>query len=309
MKSKRPILVTGSHASGTTWVGRMIAYAPRVAYLYEPFKTGMDRTICKADFPYWFPYVCIENEAAFIFPVQDMLNYRARFSQGIETARTVKQYARQVRTLFQFANFRLLNFRPLIKDPIAVFSTEWLAERFDAIPIILIRHPAAFAGSLKNNNWADHPFDHFTAQPLLIRDYLSPFSKEIELFTREKQDVIDQAALLWKMIHHVISVYREKHPDWLFIRHEDISRDPVNQYRMIFNKLEIPFTIQVEENIKRYSETENKRALISNRFSALRRNSTQNVKSWKNRLTQAEIERVREKVQEVSELFYLNEEW
>ena len=33
----RPILVTGSHRSGSTWVGKMIASHPRVAYVEEPF--------------------------------------------------------------------------------------------------------------------------------------------------------------------------------------------------------------------------------------------------------------------------------
>jgi len=306
MESKRPILVTGSHASGTTWVGRMIAHAPRIAYLYEPFKTGMDRTICKADFPYWFPYICSENEAELVAPVQDMLNYRARFWQGIKAARTVKEYMRQILTFSQFVKFRMLNYRPLIKDPIAVFSAEWLAGRFDAIPVVLIRHPAAFAGSLKNNNWARHPFNHFSAQPLLMRDYLLPFSADIELFSRERKDVIDQAALLWKMIHHVISIYRNKHPEWLFIRHEDISDNPIHYYRVIFNKLEIPFTPRIEKNIRRFSEGE---GIASGRFSALKRNSAQNVKSWKTRLTQNEVKRVREKVEEVSTLFYSNDEW
>ena len=33
----RPILVTGAHRSGTTWVGKMLALAPGVAYVHEPF--------------------------------------------------------------------------------------------------------------------------------------------------------------------------------------------------------------------------------------------------------------------------------
>ena len=34
---RRPILVTGSHRSGTTWVGKTIALSPSVTYIGEPF--------------------------------------------------------------------------------------------------------------------------------------------------------------------------------------------------------------------------------------------------------------------------------
>ena len=43
--SGKPILVTGAHRSGTTWVGKMLALAPGVAYLHEPFSpTHPERT-------------------------------------------------------------------------------------------------------------------------------------------------------------------------------------------------------------------------------------------------------------------------
>ena len=43
MVDHRPILVTGSHLSGTTWVGRMIAVSPCVAYLHEPFNLNSNQ--------------------------------------------------------------------------------------------------------------------------------------------------------------------------------------------------------------------------------------------------------------------------
>jgi hypothetical protein len=33
---KKPILVTGSHRSGTTWAGQMVAAAPHTAYIHKP---------------------------------------------------------------------------------------------------------------------------------------------------------------------------------------------------------------------------------------------------------------------------------
>jgi hypothetical protein len=31
-----PILVTGAHGSGTTWVGKLLALAPGTGYAHEP---------------------------------------------------------------------------------------------------------------------------------------------------------------------------------------------------------------------------------------------------------------------------------
>ena len=36
MQNASPILVTGSHRSGSTWVGKMLSVAPHVAYIHEP---------------------------------------------------------------------------------------------------------------------------------------------------------------------------------------------------------------------------------------------------------------------------------
>lgn len=59
--NKKPILVTGSHRSGSTWVGRMLALSPSVGYIHEPFNIRHRHGICKAHFEYWFQYICDEN--------------------------------------------------------------------------------------------------------------------------------------------------------------------------------------------------------------------------------------------------------
>ena len=38
----RPILVTGSHRSGTTWVGHMLRMNPNLGYIFEPFNIEMN---------------------------------------------------------------------------------------------------------------------------------------------------------------------------------------------------------------------------------------------------------------------------
>jgi len=278
VRTAQPILVTGAHRSGTTWVGRILAASPDTTYLHEPFHLDHDPGMCAARFPYWFTYVCEENEAPYLEPIARMLHDARRGDAGSGQRHR----------------------RPLIKDPIAVFSAPWLARRFDTRNVVLIRHPAAFAGSLKEKGWT-HPFAHFLLQPSLMRDHLEPFAGDILRFAREERDVVDQAALLWKVIYATILRYRERHPDWIYLRHEDLSKDPVEGFRAVFDKVGLEFSAETE------------RAIVTHSFApaaaGLRRDSRANIDTWKQRLTGAEIERVRAAVAGVSGEFYADREW
>ena len=92
--------------------------------------------------------------------------------------------------------------------------------------LVLIRHPGAFVGSILKQGW-DHDFNDFLAQPLMMRDQLEPFEDEIRRYAGEPQSRLDQAILLWNLIHHQILRFREGRPAWDFRLHEDLSREPV----------------------------------------------------------------------------------
>ena len=128
----------------------------------------------------------------------------------------------------------------MLKDPIALFSSEWLASRFGMDVAVLIRHPAAFTASVKRLHLR-HPFDHFLAQPLLMQDWLEPFAGEIERFAAAEQDIVDQGILLWLILHHAIAGFQERHPEWLFVRLEDLS-NPVPEFRQVFADLDLELT-------------------------------------------------------------------
>ena len=60
--SDKPILVTGAHRSGTTWVGKMLALAPGVAYVHEPFSPRAPKGLSPAGFERYFTVVTSANE-------------------------------------------------------------------------------------------------------------------------------------------------------------------------------------------------------------------------------------------------------
>ncbi len=76
-----------------------------------------------------------------------------------------------------------------MKDPLALFSSEWLASEFDMDVVLLVRHPAAFAASVRRQGY-HHPFSHFLLQPALM-DRLRPFEAEIEAMETSSHDVLD----------------------------------------------------------------------------------------------------------------------
>ena len=307
-RTRRPVLVTGSHRSGSTWLGQMIGASDEIGYIHEPFNINRGPGICRARFPYWFMYIrpgtCGEVAADF----RRMLAFRYNYLAQAVRVRSWTDVRVLVRDGGRFLRFRTSRVRPLVKDPMALFSAEWIAETYDSQVVVVVRHPAAFASSIKIDGWT-HPFSHFLNQPALIEDHLEPFRGEIEAFAREEHDILDQAALLWRLVHHTIAGYRERHPDWLIVRHEDLSREPIQGYGELFEALDLPYTEDVQEKIRQSSSRSNPSDRDANRHLFHTRDSRANVDNWRHRLTPDEVERVHAQVADVSSLFYGDDEW
>ena len=170
--AKKPILVTGAHRSRTTWVGRMLALSPEIGYIHEPFNIASYNRA--ADFAYWYYYITDENASSFFRGIADAIAFRYDLMDGIKRAQRPRDIVGAFRTYSRFWFHRLRGARPLIKDPIAVFSAEWLASAFDMGVVVMIRHPAAFASSLKRLGW-QFDFNDLLQQPLLLREGPSIF--------------------------------------------------------------------------------------------------------------------------------------
>ncbi len=93
--------------------------------------------------------------------------------------------------------------RLIVKDPIAALSSDWLARNVDFEVVVLVRHPAAFAASLKRLN-CRHPFGHFLTQAMLMERCLDPYRAELE---SKPENIAEQAAIIWKCIYGVLFAY------------------------------------------------------------------------------------------------------
>jgi hypothetical protein len=210
-----------------------------------------------------------------------------------------------LRDSFIFLRGRLTRQRVLLKDPFALFSAAWFAQRLDAKVVIVLRHPAAFVSSLKRLNWS-FDFSDLLTQPVLMRDYLKPFRQEME---SAPEDLLGQASLLWRIGMHTIAQMKKQHPEFHIVQHEELSKDPVAGFRSLYLKLGLPFTSKVERNILRTTGSKNPNEASLDSVYNTKLDSAANLKNWKQRLSAAEIERVRHITQKDAEPYYGPEEW
>lgn len=312
MQFKTPILVTGSHRSGTTWVAKMIAADPSVRYIPEQFNLNRPQSLCGYQFNQCFHYISSENkknETQCYNHLKHALGLSYNFIPEFRTVKNHRDAFNLVTKVSKFTLKRILNIRPVLKDPVAFFSAEWLASKFDMDVIVLIRHPAAFASSLKRLNWKFN-FSHFVEQPLLMRYLLEPFSNDIKNYSLKERDIIDQAILVWNIFHYVILRYQERHNQWIFLRHEDVSRNPLKEYQYLYNRLGLNFTSKVVKTIKEYSYSDKRNPDLKNQeIHILQRNSQDNIYAWKNRLNRNEISRIKNGVKKISHYFYSEADW
>jgi hypothetical protein len=306
----RPLLVTGAHRSGTTWVGTTLAAEEGITYLPEPFNIDhFYPGMCGARFPHWFMRVTAETSPEYRADVAKMLRWEFSWRDAaVASARSVKAPVRAARVARRFRRSRIRGCRPLVKDPIALFSAEWLADTFDMDVVVLIRHPAAFAASLSRLDWR-FDFTNFLSQPSLMESDLAPFAHEIECAVRRPPSRTAEAGLLWKSIYATIARYRSERPDWMFIRHEDLSADPVGGYQSICQHTGIPFSGVVADTLRRNTSPDNPADAPLGTAHALMRDSRVNAKSWRQRLDLRDIAALRASVEEVSSRFYTDAEW
>jgi hypothetical protein len=309
---QRPlVLVTGSPRSGTTWVGDMLHQCPRTMMFMEPFSPDLSQRasrVCNLLFREWFIYVNDENAAVYREPIRRMLDLKHETFSLLRSAPGMKE---AIDVAARGARFRLSRFTTnssIIKDPLALMSSEWLAREFGARVVVLIRHPAAVVSSFARLKLCVD-LRGLLRQPLLLRDLLHPMESELRDFIATEHDRIDEAAMLWKALYFAVLRFQERHPDWLFIRHEDLSKDAVNGFQKICDHVRLPFTPRVRQAVLDSDDAQLPPELDMQQAFTTKRNAALNLTNWKNRLTADEVARIRRRVEEVSRHYYSDAEW
>ena len=298
-----PILVTGSHRSGTTWVGKVLSFSPEVKYIFEPFNINVCQCTNRFPFKYWFTYVDgLENRDELLDSLYETLTFR--YQQPVPNYYAWHFAARiRLRRWWESWLCRQRRLRPLIKDPIALLSAETISEVFKMQVVCMIRHPLLFCSSIKKWRW-DFPFNHFLEQTGLVASFFPEEEDRIREFDAYPHNYVEQATLLWILFHKVIRQYQKRNFNWLFIRHEDLLMSPCQEFKRIHEKLDLKYTHKVKSKI---TQTLSKAELAiqdTNNPSYKERNASQILNSWKERLTTREVDYILKETEELSQHFY-----
>ena len=319
-----PILITGSHRSGTTWVGNIIRNLPRIYYLHEPLTpNSITRGLFNTEiwYKYYDPKKEYENIETILnelfsgsYPFKAMFHFKNslphtdyRNPNGINDGKIdLKYFKWRINAYIDSKRLNKKEIIPLIKDPIALTAAEWIYHKWNSKNVVLIRHPAAFVSSLIRLNWRFN-FENFTKQPDLIDRFLGPYRSQIN---NPPKDFISEASLIWTCITKIIIEYQKLYPNWLYIRHEDLSYDPINEFELLFKRLELSFSNKVKRFIQSTSSHSNPSEVSKKtKVHQLQRDSKKNIKNWKKRLSKDEIKLIRDKTEHLSNKFYLDKDW
>lgn len=289
----------------------MLAVLPQAAYISEPLNVHHRQGVFKARVDHWYTYICQANEEQYLAAYQQLIQLRYHLWDEILSLRSRKDFLRMLRDGSIFRLGSIFRARPLIKDPFAVFSLPWFAQRLGCAIVVTIRQPFAFASSLKRLGWS-FDFSHLLSQPLLMRDWLDPYREDLERILRDPQDIIGQAAWLWRIIYDVVERQRSLLNDHdisiAVVKHEALSVDPIKGFRDLYQFLGLNYHLGIERRVLASSSADNPAERADHKAHTIKLNSRANLKSWQKWLTEDEIQRIRQITQGVLEKYYNEEE-
>ena len=221
--SGKPILVTGAHRSGTTWVGKMLALAPGVATSTSRSARAPRRAQPGAVRPLLHGRHARERGA---LPARPRADARASATASGAARRVCAAPPTSPVPAATSSAFRAppaTGARPLVKDPIALLSAEWLAERFgmdvvvhDPPPGRLRREPQAARLEAQLRRPSSRTARARGAAALRGRDPRAG---------RAPGEILDAGgAALAASSTTRSTATASATPDWAFVRHEDASR-------------------------------------------------------------------------------------
>jgi hypothetical protein len=281
-----------------------------VFYVDEPFHRKHPPGVCEAEFDRWFQHISSHNEEEYLDALRKTIELRYGVWSQIRTAtRGVQRKSKPGLSgvleawtewgKWTYARWR--GKRPLLKDPIALFSAEWIADRFDAQVVMMVRHPAGFVHSIRRAGWR-HPIEHLTSQPALLSGLLSPIAGELKEAASRSLDIVDEAILLWKACYQAVETYRQRNPSWIVVRNEDLAEHPLEEYRRLCSHLQLPFDEPMQEVIRTYTQPSNQSGEVP--LHATKRDSRSEAWKWKDRLDPQIVTRILEDTAPIVQKLY-----
>ncbi len=307
---EHPVVVTGCHRGGTTWIGNTIAHHPRLHYVHEPLNPQLPapgRTIYDSDVWYKFQGLDSQNdelEAQYDLILQnkcDFPKYVSNISLKAGAASLPREVFRMIRAYF--LDIRQSRQKSVcVKDPFALLHVGWLAKNFPNVrAIVSVRHPCAFALSLKRKGW-DFPFTSFLNQVELLERFPQQ-AEDIERLAQTPHAIHEQAAVLWRLLFSYVDDLPQM-PNIRVSLYEDVAVNPVEEFREIFQWLGLEMNDELIEIIHQDTSgtgPQNKRIISID--------AKANVTAWRDHIGKEEELLIRKYCEATFEKFYGAGRW
>lgn len=97
---------------------------------------------------------------------------------------------------------------------------------------------------------------------------------------------------------------KSEYPNWYYVTHEGLSENPHIEFKRMFKYLNLNFGNKVKEYIVETTNTDNPSDRESKNVHTLKRNSKENIYSWRTRLTKDEIKKIKIGTKEICKKLY-----
>ncbi|HET8983877.1 MAG TPA: sulfotransferase [Pedococcus sp.] len=205
----RPILVTGVPRSGTTWLARLLAHAPRTALAgREPMNPRAHQFALAGTLTGWtrLTRVTPRQRLALVTSYRGLnpLVY-SRYGQ--------RQWAAP-----------LPRTSVVVKDPFAMASLATVHDITDALPVLLVRHPGAVLSSYRRMGWS----------PDL--DEIAPLALEhLGEDVRPSGDAATDMAVFWSTLHR-LALLDLRGTGAVVVFHDDLALGGTSALEALFRR-------------------------------------------------------------------------
>jgi hypothetical protein len=286
----------------------MLALSSRLHYVHEPFAPMYERAWVRQPTVHRYLHVPIEADTPLAHDLDRIAALRPPWRAMIRRSRRPQNAVRILQEVASARWARAQGASALIKDPFALLLAEWLVERTAANVIVLVRHPAAFASSVKRLGWR-LDVRWLLDQPALMRSDLAPFREQLEADCRGQLDLMAHAALVWRALNTVVRRYELEYPDWQVTRYEDLAQAPIEGFRRIFERAGVPWSAAIQRRIEEANASSHGARVPEGSPGGTRRDSQQAMWTWLERLTRGEIDQLHDQTQDVASHWYSEEDW
>jgi hypothetical protein len=284
------ILLVGVARSGTSWLVRALSRSVDTRHYYEPDNVDADptgvRPVGARGFgPY--PVLLPDGNGEPFRPIWDAAfagRLPRRRGLGLVAARTAARLPNSLRSPLVHTTSRVLRSLPggpsrtVVKTIYAVFSLDWLVDRYDPRTLVLQRHPLNVVASWRE---LEIPMFDIAERIEIRRHFLEPLD-----LAPPPPGASELSRIAWHvgLLTTVVGDALDRHPGWMLLDHESLCVDPIPRIQDVFRRVGLPWTAEAETFL-----ADNNRPGTGFQVSRVAKDQAER---WRTRFTDAELREV-----------------